>query len=181
MDVKRWIITGWRGAGKTTFCQRFLQQAQQHGWEATGLLSLAVFEYGEKTGIDLLDIRGGVRKSLASRRRRTESDQVIGRWFFDPVVMAWGNMLLDSACPCGALVVDELGPLELIQNQGWVRALEVIEKGDYRLALIVIRPELLEQAVELFKPAGVVEIRNPGEVEATLQHHLPAWQELFKR
>lgn len=181
MDMKRWIITGWRGAGKTTFCQRFLQQAVLLGWDAAGLLSLAVFEDGQKTGIDLLDIRGGVSKSLASRQRQTESDLVVGRWFFNPAVMAWGSTLLDSACPCGALVVDELGPLELIQNQGWVKALDVIEKGDYRLALIVIRPELLDQAVERFKPAGVIEMRAPGEVETTLQRHLPAWQELFRR
>jgi hypothetical protein len=41
------------------------------------------------------------------------------------------------------LVVDELGPLELVRNQGWTAGLDVLRAGRYRLALAVVRPSLL--------------------------------------
>jgi len=179
VDVKRWIITGWRGVGKTTFCQRFLQVAQAQGWDVAGILSLAVFEGAEKVAIDALDIRSGERRNLAAHHPHAETDSVVTRWFFDQHTLAWGNHILEDSAPCQVLVVDELGPLEFIQHKGWVKAMEVIEKGDYHLGLIVVRPELLEVAAERFQPTRVIEIHNPGEIEPLIQQHLPEWLQLI--
>ena len=41
-------------------------------------------------------------------------------------------------------LVDELGPLELVRGEGWQAALETLAQGGYRLALVVVRPELLD-------------------------------------
>src|SRR4030043_156033 len=42
------------------------------------------------------------------------------------------------------LIVDELGPLELELGQGLVAALAVLNEGAFSLALVVVRPELLD-------------------------------------
>lgn len=180
MDVTRWIITGWRGAGKTTFCQQFLKLAEKMNWDVAGILSLAVFDGNEKVAIDALDIRSGEHRNLAAHHPHGADDVVIKRWFFDPQTLAWGNRILEVGCPCDVLVVDELGPLEFVQSTGWVKALDVIEKGDYALAMIVIRPELLEQAIERFQPSRLIEIHQTGEVEALFQQCLPEWRKIIR-
>jgi nucleoside-triphosphatase THEP1 len=51
---------------------------------------------------------------------------------------------LRAATPCDVLVVDELGPLELIHGKGWIVALDILQARNYRAALVVVRPCLLE-------------------------------------
>lgn len=151
------------------------------GWDVAGILSLAVFEDAEKVAIDALDIRSGERRNLAAHQPHAETDLVIKRWYFDQRTLAWGNHILVDSAPCQVLVVDELGPLEFIQHKGWVKAMEMIDKGDYRLALIVVRPELLEVATERFHPDKVIEIHSPDEIEMMIQQHLPEWQRLLQK
>ena len=52
--------------------------------------------------------------------------------------------LLEANPNCDLLVVDELGPLELVRGEGWQAALEALAQGGYCLALVVVRPELLD-------------------------------------
>ena len=56
------------------------------------------------------------------------------------------------------LIVDELGVLEFERDQGWVAGLAAIDSGDYRLGVVVIRPELLDQAQRRWPTARVIEI-----------------------
>ena len=66
------------------------------------------------------------------------------RYRFDADVMAWGAASLDAACPCDLLIVDEIGPLELERRQGWVNALNVLREGQFDLAVVVVRPSLID-------------------------------------
>jgi hypothetical protein len=43
------------------------------------------------------------------------------------------------------LVIDEIGPLELLDGRGWVTALDVLRSRAYGGALVVCRPGLLEE------------------------------------
>jgi nucleoside-triphosphatase THEP1 len=52
--AKRWIITGERGVGKTTFCRRLMEGAGAAGWDVAGLISLPRYEGEVKTGIQIL-------------------------------------------------------------------------------------------------------------------------------
>jgi len=49
------------------------------------------------------------------------------------------------------LVVDELGPLELELGQGLVKALDVLAQGGFSLALVVVRPALLNEVTARLK------------------------------
>ncbi len=81
--------------------------------------------------------------------------------------------MLKSSTPCDLLVVDELGPVEFRLSSGWVSALDVIKSKQYRLALVVIRPGLLELAEGIFQPAQIIHLSNVDEISAKVRQYSP--------
>lgn len=157
------IITGERGAGKTNLCQRWVDMARASGWQVTGVLSPARLEAGQKTGIDVVDLSSGERRELA--HLVTDSPSQIPcspirtqKWCFDPTALSWGSGILTAAIPCDLLVVDELGPIEFERHMGWVEGLRAVDSKQYHLALVVIRPELLEAARQRWDSAVVIAV-----------------------
>jgi nucleoside-triphosphatase THEP1 len=161
-----WAISGPRQAGKSLFCRGVAVAARQAGWDVAGLLSPAQLEQGVKTGILVEDLRTGESRCLASIFRESPQDIHFGGWFFDPDALAWGNRVLEGSLPCDLLIVDELGPLELVHQMGWQAALEVLPRRQYRLALVVIRPELLSVGRSRLDISEVIEINSACSTDA---------------
>lgn len=161
---KIWIITGDRQVGKTTFCRELAELAHQAGWNVAGVLSKAVFEAGVKTAIQVQDLRTGAQRTLASTDMKSCRGPVLGSWQFCESALDWGAECLRIACPCDLLVVDELGPLEFERRQGWQAGMEAVSKGEYRRALVVVRPECLDAARRLWAAAQVIQLlkRHPA-------------------
>lgn len=160
MTADLWIVTGEIGAGKTRWCQQFLELARLAGWNAAGIVSPGVFENGQKVAIEAVDVRRGERRRLAVRRQQEDEGVVHTReWQFEAETMEWGNTVFQQALPCDLLIVDEIGPLELLRGEGWVAALEAIASRAYRLAVVVVRPSLLPLA-EKWQPQAVITVRN---------------------
>jgi len=153
-----WVISGPRQAGKTSFCRRIAELARQAGWDVAGLLSPAQFEQEIKTGILAEDLRTGIVQPLASITRQNQDDLAFGDWYFHRRTLEWGNRVLAISLPCDLLIVDELGPLELTHHMGWQVALDILPRAAYRLALVVIRPELQAVARSMMDFSSVVEI-----------------------
>lgn len=157
-------LTGTRGAGKTTLCQTLVAQARDAGWLVAGLLSPAVFTAGVKTGILAQNLLTGETRKLAVHAAALpEADTHsawlrFGRWLFDQAVLDWGNEVLAAALPCDLLIVDELGPLELLQGSGWVNGLAWLRLANYRYGVVVVRPELLAMAQQTLPVAQVVDL-----------------------
>jgi nucleoside-triphosphatase THEP1 len=139
------VLSGESDCGKTTLCAQVAGLAGAAGLDVAGLLSPARRAGGRKVGIDVQDLRSGRRRPLAEARAGSEPDAGPGTegWRFDPEGLAWGAELLGRATPCDVLVIDELGPLELLRGQGWRIGLDVLRAGGYRLALVVVRPALV--------------------------------------
>ena len=173
-NPKLYIISGERKAGKTTFCRRVIDAARTAGWQVSGVLSPAVFCQGEKTGINLLDLKTGLEQQMARVRRPDEDTAFSLNWIFDPSQLKRGNEILKKAVPCDLLVIDELGPLELRHKQGWQAGIKILHEGHYRLALLVIRPELLDKALEYWPQAAVIQIREN-------ENNITALQEIQER
>jgi nucleoside-triphosphatase THEP1 len=132
------LLTGGRRLGKSTVCRKTVELAQQRGYTCGGILTLA--HQGVR---DVVDVHSGRRRRLTTTDAGPSVSQ--GRFRFDPETLSWGNEVLVEAVPCELLVVDELGPLEVERGKGWVAALDVLRTGDYVLALLVVRPELIGQ------------------------------------
>jgi nucleoside-triphosphatase len=157
------IVTGPRGAGKTTFCARVVEQVRDAPIVVAGILSPAVFERGEKIGIDAIDLRTGERRRLASPFDPSMGATRTRRWSFHDTALMWGNLVLQSAIPCDLLIVDELGILELEQAQGWLAGLAALDSTAYRWGLVVIRPELLDAALRRWPSARSLSIEDASQ------------------
>jgi nucleoside-triphosphatase THEP1 len=160
------VITGSRGTGKTTFCLRMIEAARKASWQVSGVLSPPVFEGSRRTAIQVEDLHSGEVRQLATRRDENASGgalQHTRNWDFDPEVLAWGNQVLQASTPAQLLVVDELGTLEFEREQGWLAGLDAIDSRAYQVALVVIRSELLGDALVRWQDAHIVEIDTPEE------------------
>jgi len=151
------ILTAPSGAGKTTFCAHLAAQARQSGLSVGGFVCPAVFENGKKVGIDMLDLASGQRRRLA-RRSLGETDATIGCWQMDEQVLAWGNEIISTLKNEDLIVIDELGPLELEQGQGYWQALQLLDEGCHCKALVVVRPALLPLAQMRWRHARIVSL-----------------------
>jgi nucleoside-triphosphatase len=172
------LLTGERGVGKTYLCQEVVRQARAQGLCCAGVISPAVSDGEEKVGITLVDISTGESRPLAV------ADEVAaevrwGRYRFRASTLEWGTGVVEKATPCDLLVLDELGPLELVSGGGLVAALSVLRAGGFALALVVVRPELVDELTEKLPDSDLqvlkVTLANrdelPGRIVSLLGQH----------
>ncbi len=154
------LVTGLRGVGKTTLCLRTVTLAKEAHYSCAGLLTLR-----DDDRRILVDVQTGDRRSLTASG---PAGVPVGRYLFDPDALAWGTAILARSTPCDLLVVDELGPLEMAGG-GWAVGLDVLQGGCFSLALVVVRPELVAEALERFPDAWSVEVTPEN------RDGLPVW------
>ena len=179
MDVNQWpgkviLLSGERGSGKTKLCSLVAENACRAKWQVTGVISPAVFGKGQKTAIDIIDLANGRRRKLARLRKSGDEGILTSQWTFDEQALEWGNAALKEAVPCDLVVIDELGPLELLRGLGLTAGLEAIDSRLFSLALAVVRPELLEIARERWQYGRVIAIHDPHEADSLAE---TIWQE----
>jgi nucleoside-triphosphatase THEP1 len=93
----------------------------------------------------------------------------------------WGNRIIESSVPCDLLIIDELGPLEFNLSLGWVNALGAVRGARYLLAVVVVRPELLEHAQEVMQPAQTIEINGREQVQERIEQVMPELKRLKRK
>jgi nucleoside-triphosphatase THEP1 len=135
------VLTGERGVGKSTVCHKTVALAQARQYTCCGILTMS-YPDGNR---DVLDVQSGAVRRLTLEPEAT-SGVAQGRFRFDPAALAWGDDVLSQILACDLLVVDELGPLEIERGAGWPKAFDVLKEANFKLGLVVVRPELLVQA-----------------------------------
>lgn len=179
--MKLYVMTGQIQTGKTTWLKAFLKSAEQNNIRFDGLITPAIFDNGNKTGIEALLLPQKERFLLAQKRsdgndkqgsfpnsaqssaatsHQGESTQLsqtsksscqpdkekkLG-YDFDDKIMQKINMHLKTCKNAANFIVDEIGPLELVQNKGYIEALNILDAQSVNNALVVIRPSLLDIA-----------------------------------
>lgn len=147
------LLTAPRGAGKTTACERMVQQARQTGLQVGGVLTPARYDAtGEKIGFDAVDIATDERRLLALVAP-FDAQRTVGRFRFDADVLAWAAARALQALnkPLDAVVIDEIGPLELERGQGFASALVGLPQAQAKAAILIVRTELVIQLQEVLR------------------------------
>jgi len=152
------LLSGERRVGKSTVCQKLMEIAGRRGKSVGGLLSVALFDdEGEKTGIKLLDPCTGAEHLLASIRNRLSGPQV-GVYHMSAEALQWGTELGLAAFESefDLIVIDELGPLELLRGEGFAGVLPALYAATDDDCLIVVRPELIDELEGRLKSRHVI-------------------------
>lgn len=151
------IVSGGRGTGKTSLCLALAEAARGAGLAVAGLVSPAVFVRSCKVAIELHDLASGAALPLAVRARPDAPGSAGLGWRFDSGSLAWGNQVLRAERGSDLLVIDELGPLEFCRREGLSESFAAIRRGRFRLAVVVVRPELITAALAHWPRAQVIE------------------------
>lgn len=133
-------------SGKTTFLWKLAVQARTDNLKIAGIISHAVYQGGRKERIEVEDLRTGTRRILADRWQGDLLYPLLVPWRFHSSVLEWSNGVLAAIEPCDLLLIDELGPLEWIEEGGFRAAFAALDANCYRWAVAVVRPGLLHLA-----------------------------------
>ncbi len=123
-----------------------------------GIICPPGFAGKEKTSIQVENLKTGEKFQLARVRNEETDGLITDHWVFDARVMEWADQVLANVGECDLMVVDELGPLEFERGKGWQHGLLALDNGNFKIGVVVIRPELLEVAKNRWPNAKVVEI-----------------------
>lgn len=141
---QRLAIIGERGCGKTSLILNLVEAFQKRGLAVAGIVSIGIFEQGEKVAIEVVDLMNGTSRLLARLRKEVVTDLQFGDWSFYPETFDWANQKLASIKHMELLIVDEIGPLELEQGGGFKVGLSLFEKGDFHLGIMTARQKCVE-------------------------------------
>ena len=177
--MELFVMSGAFMTGKTTWIERMLLKAgipvksenpalmgaalgSSKGMPTiAGVYTPAVFRDGEKTGIDATLLPScerfpfATRRGSASGKARPDGREKLS-WDFDEGTLDRINGHMRANAVCGLLVVDELGPLELVRNGGYTAALDLLDEEAVPTALVVVRPALLDAARERWGSFGLL-------------------------
>lgn len=171
------LLTGPRGAGKTSRCLMLAGEARERRLSLGGLISSPILINGYKVSLNLLDVAGGEQRPLAYHHKSyvqehvaseppflTERDISIGAWRFNPDVLAWGNDILERLGNCDLFILDEIGPLEFIHGQGFQAGFRHLDARCHRLSIVVVRPALVSKAIERWPWAKIFPLNSSREI-----------------
>jgi nucleoside-triphosphatase THEP1 len=184
-----YVVTGEKGAGKSTVCSRVARGAAERGLSVGGILTERGGAEGPRPPRRVVDLRSGESRPFGSQDRAPgrggaataptpTTDPLTPGWEFESGVLPWVNEVLERATPCDLLVIDELGPLELLGGRGWTKALSVLRRREYAAALVACRPSLLEVLTERLSPYSTdlfeVTPQERDDLPAAILAELPA-------
>jgi nucleoside-triphosphatase THEP1 len=140
------IITGEIHQGKTTFAQKIVADLFEQKIRIAGFLSIGINENGIRTGFNLVDL-GSSRQIELCSDKKNEKRLKLGRYFFNPDAISFGNKILESnnIVDKQLIVIDEVGHLEL-NGQGWSNAIENIIRSNTVPQLWIVRKSLVQKS-----------------------------------
>ncbi len=170
MEPKSTIIglSGFSGSGKTQTSQKLVRILRAGGFQCCGFVSPAVFEGINKTAIKVKWLENDTEQLLMTPMTE-ESQLTIGRWQIHVDVFEWINRNLADLKECQAFFCDEIGPLEVLQGKGWIKALDIVDERKYELNVITFRPSLRDYFRQRFPDLVVYDLDNQGDDEKAIR------------
>jgi nucleoside-triphosphatase THEP1 len=171
------LLTGERQIGKSTLCGKLAQRLAHAGYQVSGLLT-------RRTGfhdLEVTELHTGQTYPL-TRPFDPNVNRPLGNFIFSPDAVERSNQAFQTCFPTQVFILDELGPLEFVHQKGWASVIPMIAHEVYGLAVMVVRPELLTQAMDAFAMGyyAVIYVRQenrdtlPDSVYHYVKHKLKA-------
>jgi nucleoside-triphosphatase THEP1 len=155
------VLTGPVHGGKTTFLDRSLARWASCGLALSGFLSVSVTGASGATGYDLLEFKTG-RRHPYIRQEGERGAERIGPFFFVSSTLDLARSIIRQTDPSELLIVDEVGPLELLGGGLWPALQEALSRPGMR-CLLVVREEILEDVIVALGPRQslIFDVRDP--------------------
>jgi nucleoside-triphosphatase THEP1 len=169
MNPKAAIIglCGSSGSGKTLTCQRLVQELRNVNVNCCGFVSPAVFEGTTKTAIKVKSLESGDEQVLMTPVT-AESQLTVGRWQIHPDAFEWIDKMLTSLKVCQAFFCDEIGPLEVLERKGWIKALEIVDERKFDLNVLTFRPSLRDFFLKRYPEMTIYDLDTSGNYEKVI-------------
>lgn len=169
------LVTGERGAGKSTLCNAISVRARVDQRTPCGVISIAVYDdRAHKVGIDAIELTSRHRFPLARR----DGTLVGSTWscysFSDDAFTHCVSTTVESL-DSGAdlLILDEIGPLELSAQKGFLPILRHLECARLPLqTFLVVRPTLLDDMKHFFNGCADRPLVQTIEVTPETRSHI---------
>lgn len=155
-------LTGKSGTGKTKVCQQIVEAAKSAGFSVFGFYCPAVFDGEEKIAIEVRLLPAGETYLLGSLEKH-ENWQPIGRWWMDPGVFDLVNDHLKQFEGSDLLLIDEIGPAEIEDHQGWTMAMKLLKENQYKLGIVSFRPAYIQLFKDTFQGIKVIDLAKGSE------------------
>ncbi len=112
-----WLLTGPPGIGKSTVVSRVVLRLKSAGVIVGGCVTSERKEKGVRVGFEVKDLTNGTQGELASVSRRIGPR--VGKYRLNLVDLAsvGAKGLADAAAVSELIVIDELGPMELVSPE----------------------------------------------------------------
>jgi len=158
-----YLLCGSSGSGKTTTLLHFLDLLKPLKLDCRGILCPPGFAKAKKTHIEILDVASNDKRQLAELNTDQTTRLATATWKLDPGEVDWGNQILAKSTPCDVLFVDEMGPLEYERGEGLTAGFKALDSREYQIALVTIRPTLLENALQHWPAAQVIQVNRDNQ------------------
>ena len=159
------LLTGQRNIGKTRICQELIRLIRTRK-KVTGIITPGEYINGRRVAIFAEDIRSSEKKKFAEFMPGWDEENPKREWKFLEDALLWGNMVIMRSIPTEILIIDEIGYLELEKNEGWNSIFQVIQSGQFEHALLVVRPDLVPRAFQLWSNADIIELSAKKDAES---------------
>jgi len=143
------FVTGRPGIGKTTVLLNAAEGLQARGYHVGGMISMEIRQEGERVGFEIVDFRTNRRGWLA-RVDQLVGPQV-GKYRVNPSDLdsIGANAVLNALRDADVVVIDEIGPMELLSQAFRKSVCEALGSG--KLVLGVIHQGVRDPIIESVK------------------------------
>jgi len=155
-------LCGSSGSGKTLTCQKLIQELRSANIACCGFISPAFFEETKKSAIKVQWLESGEERTMLIPATET-SQHTIGRWQILPEVFEWISQKLEDMQGCQAFFCDEIGPLEVLQAKGWIKALDIVDERRCEINVITFRPSLKEYFCQRYPAMILYDLEIAGD------------------
>ena len=159
--IFRWfMLSGPLHAGKTSFLKHLVLRLQEQGMCMNGVLSLAQFQGGERTGYDAMDLQSGSTFPLL--RCRSEAEWLkVGSYGVHPEGLKKAEQAIQQIQDSDLTIIDEIGPLELAGSGFWPSFCKLRQKNQPTL-IVVREPLVLQLEASCSKPDIHFKLQTDG-------------------